>query len=167
MRAFQITETGNFMTKLLSGETFDLFLLEEASLHMQINWTIDGHINMDFYTQQEQEKLGLSGHPLVEWGQVRPGFRSLILGKKAPTALSIVLHCPAGQMEKALLEAGLKNLLEYVGAMVLTVRYDGAQVTLVTGIALKNFTMDKQADAVWDEMVVRFLSDQGIAFTEL
>ena len=42
MRAFKITETGNFMTKLLSGGSFDSFLLEEASLSMQVTWILDG-----------------------------------------------------------------------------------------------------------------------------
>ena len=45
MKAFKITETGNFMTKLLSGRTFDSFLLEEASLSMQVTWILDGKIN--------------------------------------------------------------------------------------------------------------------------
>ncbi len=45
MKAFKITETGNFMTKLLSGRSFDSFLLEEASLSMQVTWVLDGKIN--------------------------------------------------------------------------------------------------------------------------
>ena len=55
MRAFQIKETGNFMTKLLSGGTFDSFLLEEASLHMQVAWHLDGHLNMDFFDDEEKK----------------------------------------------------------------------------------------------------------------
>ena len=53
MRAFKITETGNFMTKLLSGGSFDSFLLEEASLSMQITWVLDGRINRSFYSNEE------------------------------------------------------------------------------------------------------------------
>ena len=30
------------MTKLLSGSSFDSFLLEEASLSMQVTWLLDG-----------------------------------------------------------------------------------------------------------------------------
>ena len=31
------------------------------------------------------------------------------------------------------------------------IRYDGSEVTLVTGIALSSFTLDRNADRIWDE----------------
>ena len=68
-------------------------------------------------------------------------------------------HC-----EKILDAHGFPQLKDSVGAMVLNIRYDGAEVTLVTGIALKNFTLDKNADRIWDETMEKFLISREIGF---
>ena len=135
MKAFKITETGNFMTKLLSGRTFDSFLLEEASLSMQVTWILDGKINRNFYTKEEWEDKTDHPFPLISWSEVRGHMRELIRGKKAPAC-----------------------------AMVLNIRYDGKEVTLVTGIALKSFTLDRNADRIWDEAMGRFLASCEIGY---
>lgn len=164
MKAFKITETGNFMTKLLSGGSFDSFLLEEASLRMQGTWTFDGHVNRAFYTDEEWTDPKIHGSDLVSWGETRGHLRELIRGKKAPASLSIVLQLPQEPMRKLLADAGLPEMADNVGAMVLNIRYDGSHVTLVTGISLKNFTLDKDASLLWDDSVQKFLASRKIAF---
>ena len=159
MRAFKITETGNFMTKLLSGGSFDSFLLEEASLSMQVTWLLDGKVNRNFYSDES-----LHPYPLIAWSDVRGHLRELIRGKKAPASLSIVLQLRPDHCEKILTAHGFPQLRESVGAMVLNIRYDGTEVTLVTGIALKSFTLDKNADRIWDETMEKFLLSREIGF---
>ena len=48
MLALQIKEIKPFMAKLLSTETFDSFLLEEAKIQTSNTFIIDGHINKGF-----------------------------------------------------------------------------------------------------------------------
>ena len=50
MIALQITSMKNFMNHLLVADTFDPFLLEEATVSTALTVTIDGHINKDFYS---------------------------------------------------------------------------------------------------------------------
>ena len=164
MRAYKITETGNFMTKLLSGRSFDSFLLEEASLSMQVTWHLDGRINKKFYTDEEWEDPEVHPYPLVSWSEVRSRLRELIRGKKAPASLSIILQARPETVESLLKGAGYPNLTESVGGMALNVRYDGSEATLVSAISLKSFTMDKNADRIWDETVERYLASNEIAF---
>ena len=164
MRAFKITETGNFMTKLLSGRSFDSFLLEEASLSMQVTWVLDGKINKGFYSEEEWEDASTHPYPLIAWSEVRGHMRELIRGKKAPAALSIVLHLRPDYCEKILVDEGYPQLTDVVGAMALNIRYDGSEVTLVTGISLKSFSLDKNADRIWDTMMERFLASREIGF---
>ena len=52
MLAIQIKDVKTFMSKLLSGNTFDSFLLEEAQIHTFNTFVIDGHQNRDFYTKE-------------------------------------------------------------------------------------------------------------------
>ena len=56
------------------------------------------------------------------------------------------------------------QLTDVVGAMALNIRYDGSEVTLVTGISLKSFSLDKNADRIWDTMMERFLASREIGF---
>ena len=152
------------MTKLLSGSSFDSFLLEEASLSMQVTWLLDGKINRGFYSAEEWEDESLHPYPLISWSEVRGHLRDLIRGKKAPASLSIVLQLRPDHCKKILLSHGFPQLKENVGAMVLNIRYDGTDVTLVTGIALKSFTLDKNADRIWDETMEKFLISREIGF---
>ena len=167
MKAFKITETGTFMTKLLSGRTFDTFLLEEASLNMQVGWVLDGKINRSFFTEVEWADESNHPYPLIAWGDVRGNMRELIRGKKAPASLSIVLHLRPDRMEQMLDAEGYPGLKDSIGAMVLNIRYDGSEVTLVTGIALSSFTLDRNADRIWDESMGRFLSSCDIKYETL
>ena len=48
--------------------------------------------------------------------------------------------------------------------MALNIRYDGSEVTLVTGISLKSFSLDKNADRIWDETMEKFLASREIGF---
>ena len=48
--------------------------------------------------------------------------------------------------------------------MAINIRYDGAEVTLVSAISLKSFTLDKNADRIWDETIEQYLSRKEIAF---
>ena len=122
---------------------------------MQVTWVLDGKINRNFYSNEEWEDASTHPYPLIAWSEVRSYMRELIRGKKAPASLSIVLQlrpdlCP--------------QLLDSIGAMVLNIRYDGSEVTLVTGIALKSFTLDKNADRIWDETMEKFLASREIGF---
>ena len=164
MKAFKITETGNCMTKLLSGRTFDSFLLEEASLSIKTTWILDGKINRNFYSSEEWEDETNHPFPLISWGEVRGHMRELIRGKKAPASLSIVLELRPDMMEQLLADEGYPRLMDNIGAMVLNIRYDGSEVTLVTGIALKSFTLDRNAERIWDEAMGRFLASCEIGF---
>ena len=164
MKAFKITETGNFMTKLLSGRSFDSFLLEEASLSMQVTWVLDGKINRNFYSNEEWEDESSHPYPLIAWADVRSHMRELIRGKKAPASLSIVLQLRPDLMKQMLITEGYPQLTEHIGAMVLNIRYDGSEAVLVTGIALQSFTLDKNADRIWDDAIQKFLHSREIGF---
>ena len=155
------------MTKLLSGSSFDSFLLEEASLSMQVTWLLDGKINRGFYSAEEWEDESLHPYPLISWSEVRGHLRDLIRGKKAPVSFQFVLHLKPELMEKMLRKGGEDELLSSVGAFVLTIRYKDGEVSLLSGISMKSFTMNKNADRLWDKTVRLFLESKEIAFEPL
>ena len=54
-----------------------------------------------------------------------------------------------------------------VDAFILTIRYKEGQVSLLSGISMKSFTMNKNADILWDKVIRRFLQAKEIAFETL
>ena len=150
MIALQITSMKNFMNHLLVADTFDPFLLEEATISTALTVTIDGHINKDFYPADER------GEDCIPWelqsfSKIKGLCFDLIKGKHTPLYFKFVLHM---QPDKA-------------AALVLNIRYDGEKTVLTTGCAYQTFTMDKSADTVWDKALKKYLDLKGIAYEEL
>ena len=82
-----------FMNCLLVGDTFDKFLLEEASITTFNTFTIDGHIQSDFYSVDELTTLPDSN--LSTWATIKPICFNLIKGNKLPLRFKIVLKASA------------------------------------------------------------------------
>mgnify|MGYP001522881522 CR=1 FL=1 len=70
MIALQITSMKNFMNHLLVADTFDPFLLEEATVSTALTVTIDGHINKDFYPADERGEDCIPWD-LQSWSKIR------------------------------------------------------------------------------------------------
>ena len=53
MLALKISSTKSFMNHLLVADTFDNFLMAEATVSTAHTYQIDGHINKDFFSSEE------------------------------------------------------------------------------------------------------------------
>ena len=159
MIALKITGLGSFMSRLFSGNTFDSFLLAEGTLRMGVTWQVDGKLNRDFFDKSTWD--------YAAWSEVRPSLRELIRGKKAPASFQFILHLKPELTEDLLRKEGDSELLSCVGALVLTIRYKDGEATLLSGISMKSFTINKNADILWDKAIRRFLQSKGIAFEPL
>lgn len=162
MLALKIKENGNFMTRLLSSDTFDIFLLNEATLRMSVTWTVDGRINSSFFEDSSDVR-----YKFEEWKNIRPRMRDLIKGKKAPVSFQIVLQLKPQLMEALFDKSGNSRLLSTVSSLILTVRMDEKGIVLISGISRSGFTPDKNADILWDKAVSRFLDRKEIAYEAL
>ncbi len=167
MIALKITNVRQFMEKLLKSEDFDSFLLEEAAVSTYNTFHIDGHQNREFYTAEEWEDRDIRPYDFSLWKTMRPLCFDLIKGKHTPAAFRFVLHLMPAYAD-SILRGGETNVTaEQVKAFVLTIKYDGADLTLVTGTAFHTFLPDKTPDALWDAAVKQFLARKEIAFEEL
>ena len=70
MIALQITSLKIFMNQLLAGDTFHSFLLEEATISTAVTYTIDGHINKDFFSAEEQSESYLP-YDFQPWSEIK------------------------------------------------------------------------------------------------
>lgn len=161
MQALQITNTKIFMSKLLTDTVFDIFLLEEATLSTASTFTIDGHINREFYDPEEAAGLP---YEFLCWSDVKNLCFDLIKGKKTPLFFKFVFHLKPEHISTMLKRAGSSFDPTLIRALVLTVKYDGEKVILTTGSGFTTFIMDKEPDLLWDQAILKHLSANSIGF---
>ena len=167
MIAWKITNVKQFMGKLLASDTFDLFLLEEASITTYNTFSIDGHQNKDFYTAEEWEDKEIRPYDFSLWKTIRPICFDLIKGTHTPTSFRFVLHLLPEHVASILQKGNTAVTADQVKAFVLNIKYDGSTLTLVTGTAFHSFLMDKTPDQLWDVAIRQFLSKKEISYEEL
>jgi hypothetical protein len=161
MISLNIPEVKTFMAKLLTNATFDSLLLCELQLATFTNFTING-FHEAFYTKEELEERGESKAAL--WSEVRPVVYSMIKGNKTPLSLKIVFQLPQDKCAQLVHNAGGKLRPEDVGGLYLNLWYEKAELHIITGAAIKTFTLDKTLEQEWDTEVKNILKNSGIAF---
>ena len=177
MLMLKITDVKAAMKKLLSeSETvFDAFLLSEAVIKMGVTFSIDGHINSEFYSQDELESLRAESEShgweyddtLTRWVNVKSHVFSIIKGHKTPQNFSIVFYLSRENCRKFYSGLSLPDGFMLPSGLMLHLKYDGSSLFAVTGTAYPGFNPDKTVDKAWDSMVKRFLDSHSIAFDEL
>ena len=167
MIALKITGLGSFMSGLFSRNVFDAFLLTEGTLRMSVTWQVDGRLQEAFFEKEVWEDPGQRPYDHIPWSSIRPLLRELIRGKKPPVTFRFVLQLKPEYMKAMLEKEGDSELLSCVGAFVLTINYKNSEATILTGISMKSFTMNKNADILWDKAVRKFLQSKEISFEPL
>lgn len=167
MLAIQIKDVKTFMSKLLGGDAFDSFLLEEARIHTFNTFIIDGHRNREFYTKEELEDPEIFPYEYSGWQEMKSICFQLIKGKKVPTFMKIILHKKPEESYTLLEEGEAGALANMLKALVVTIKYDANGLFLTTGTSFSTFFMDKTVDLLWDNSFRKFLTDKGIEFEEV
>lgn len=171
MVALEITSMKNFMAHLLSGNTFDDFLLEEATISTAITYHFDGHINLDFFPPQERDT---DHHPYVfrPWSEIKGLCFDLIKGRNTPLFFKFVLQLKPEKIGEWL-NSGAEdseipeNLLAQMKALVLNIRYDGSKAILTTGTSYHTFVLSREIDLSWDRCLCCYLAEKGIGYEKL
>lgn len=166
MKALLITSMKNFMSRLLASDTFDCFLLEEAVISTVNTYTIDGHINQDFFNGGEEES-DAPAYDFRPWGEIKGLCFDLIKGKRTPLFFRFVLHLMPEKTTALLEKEECSTDPAQIKALVLTIRYDGSRAVLTTGTSFHSFVLSKEPDAIWDRALVKYLTGKGIDFEEL
>lgn len=80
-----ITETRDFVKKLLMDNTFDRFLAMEAFVKSGITYSFDGRVNKDFYDKEELELMASTSY--ASWESIKPHVYKCYKRKEAATEL--------------------------------------------------------------------------------
>ncbi len=176
MTAIQITSMKDFMNKLLVSDAFDCFLLEEAVIGTANTFTIDGHINKEFFSGESTEDTspdGVSGNAQIPvshrefrpWSEIKGLCFDLIKGKRTPLFFRFVLHLMPEKASALLKRENCDVEPSRIKALVLTIRYDGSKAVLTTGTSFYTFVLSKEPDIIWDKALLQYLDGKGIEYT--
>lgn len=164
MIGLRIEDIKGFTSGLFVGESFDKWLLREASVTTFNVFTIDGRIRRGYFTEQEAAENQIG--ELSPWKLVRPVCYSLIRGKRLPESFRITLQLPPAGVKRFLASVQPDFKEEQVGGLYLNIRYEDHTLRCVTGVSLNVFTLDKRVEQGWDREVKQYLREKGIACTE-
>lgn len=166
MIALTILDQKDFMNRLLLGDLFDAFWLSEASITTYNTFTIDGTLHKDFFEAPVQEALERSRRTCSLWKEIKPFCFSFMKGKHTPLHFKIVFQLSRINTDRAVEKSGVPLNCDDVSGLYLNLQYNGSILTCTTGTSLRIFTMDKTFDTVWDNMVLTFFKQHGIAFEQ-
>jgi len=166
MIALHITSLKTLMNQLLVGDTFDSFLLEEAVIRTANTYTIDGHINTDFFPPEERGPECIP-YEFQAWSESKGLCFNLIKGKNTPLFFKFVFHLKPEKIASLLQKENCTVDASQIRALVLNIKYDGSRAILTTGTSYHTFLMTKEPDTLWDKAITKFLSGKGIDFEEL
>lgn len=159
MLALRILDLKDFTSKLFIGETFQHFSFVEASFTTFVTYTLDGQLHKEFFDTEECPEQAY-----CLWEDVQAQCFSMIRGKRTPLNFKIVFQLSRSNVEKLLAQSGVSLKADDIYGLYLNCQFDGKQLLCTTGSSLKVFTLDKQLDRVWDEMIKRFFKKNQIAF---
>lgn len=163
MISLKIEEVKTFMAMLLTNSLFDEFVLKEMELQTFTSFHVSGQLHENFFSEEELEQRGRD----VLWGEIREIAFSIIRGNKSPLMMKIVLQLPSNQVGRLIDSlAGGRLGLEDVGGLYINIRFEKNELHVITGTAIKTFTLDKTLDIEWDGWVKSFLKNKGILYEE-
>ena len=152
------------MKKLLIRETFDTFLLSEASITTFSTFQIDGHFHPEFLSTGESELLTVENCGYALWRRIRPFFYELTKGKNTPLRFHIVFRLAPHNVEALLARSGLALASGDVDGLFLNIHFDGSALTCTSGTSLRVFSLDKGLERAWDSMLEKFFHQKEIPF---
>lgn len=152
MKAFTIENTKSFMSKLLAGDAFDAFLLEEATIKTYNTFTIDGRIIPDFYDDYE------FGYEFSLWKDIKGVCFDLIKGKQLPVYCHFIMQLKPENIA-ILLKRGESSVdPAQVKSFTLNIKYNNGEITVISATSMTTFIMDKTPDELWDKYIGEFIN---------
>lgn len=162
MISLNIPEVKPFMAKLLTNTTFDQFLLRELELATFTNFSVNGQFNEAFFSKEELDERG--DNKAVMWSDVRLIAFAIIKGSKTPLSLKAVFQLPATLCMELVQRTDGKLRMEEIGGLYFNVRFEKGELHIITGTAIKTFTLDKTLEQEWDLEVKNILKTNAIEF---
>lgn len=143
MHAITILDIKPFMQLLFQTNALDLYQFVSATIQTDMTYTLDGHINRNFFDEEELASHTLTDITYLPWQLAKEKIFLLIKGKRTPSQLKIVIKANRSQTE-ALLERTKSSLNPNdIDGIFLNIIFQENKLNVTCGISYKIFTLDK------------------------
>ncbi len=161
MIAIKICKQKLFMSKLLTTELFDSFLVEEATIETYNTFTINGRIHREFYNDSASDQDDIPAEEFSKWGKLRPLCLELIKGRHTPLGFKFVLR-PDNNMKNSIFEEIDSDISPENISFGINIKFTQGTVSVTTGVSYSIFTLDREAEKAWDKYIPSFLESNDI-----
>lgn len=165
MISLQVREVKRCMNELLCQDSFDFFLLSEATINTFASFVIDGHRLDDYYTQEELIDLDTTDS-LMPYSYFREYCYDIIKGTKEPLSFKIVLTLPTASAAE-IIASGDYNISPDDVHLIMIVKFFEGKLTVTTYVSFDIFFMDKGIEHAFDKWIISFLEERGIDIVDV
>ena len=130
-----------FMNALLKSDVFDKFELREININTFASFSINGK-------KAEEETISY-----CKWEEIKPYAFEIIKGSRLPRLIKIIFSLDAESVPG----------VEGASALFLNITYENDSINCITGISMKNFTLDRSAEYTFDEYIAEFFNKNNIS----
>ena len=158
MLSLQITDIREFMSQLLTGDTFDRFFLVEAQVTGGYSLTLDGRRNRDFYDPEDPK----ARDPFLSWGELKHLVFAAVRGNRLPLSMKIILALPDSTAAALISRVNSSEPREDIRGMYVNILYSRGSLRLTTGISSTGFSLDRSLEYLFDDSVRNMLKRHDI-----
>ena len=162
MKAFLISDIKVFMSGLLSGSLFKDWEFRSLDMGLLVRIHLDGKRNLTYLPEEQRD--GQSEY--IKWDEIQSKVRMLIQGGNTPSFMNLTMAIPPQRMKDI--------ISDVVESYQLNIRYETLdengkpfpRLTLITGVANRSFSMDKNPERIWDSKVPEYFTKKGLPIRE-
>ncbi len=130
-----------FMNALLKSDVFDNFELREININTFASFSINGK-------KTDEETISY-----CKWEEIKPYAFEVIKGNRLPRLIKIIFSLNPESVPG----------VEGASALFLNITYENDSINCITGISMKNFTLDRSAEYTFDEYIAEFFNKNNIS----
>lgn len=146
MQTIEILDIKPFMQLLFQTNTFDSYEFISAVIRTDMTYNLDGHLNKDFFTEEELSAQNTNASPYLLWQTAKEKIFYLIKGKKTPLQLKLVLKLPHAAA-CSVLESTHSNLTAAdIDGMFINILFQEDRLTVICGVSYRIFTLEKHLE---------------------
>lgn len=94
MTVIKILDIKDFTSKLFLGNVFDPFPLVDAHFVTGCIYSIDGHLQSEYFDTDENRRFTDENRQFVLWNDMKAYARSIIKGKRLPVQFRLLFKIP-------------------------------------------------------------------------
>jgi hypothetical protein len=161
MQTIEVLDIKPFMQLLFQTTHLDNYELVSATIRTDMTYELDGHINKDFFSEEEMSLMG-ENPVYLSWHTAKEKVFGVIKGKKTPSILKVVLKLSQQDTAKLLENSNSAFQSRDIDGLFVNILFQEGKLSVVCGISYKIFTMDKNLENEFTENIHALLKACGI-----